>query len=601
MIDTTAQNKDQTLTLPTPTFLPYVAGNGQTYQNPGAMAPVVREPAVISTQQGKDVLDAETAKHNAEMAALGKSQQPQTTDTPAPKVSDTTIQALKAQGGLTADEAKASGTDLTNYTYDTNSGYFMPKDGATQANETYKAETEKINSTFDKYMAGLDASTQALIESYKGLYADRMRAQQEVNAHEAAAYNTMNIRGGTDRYAGGVAQSIMTAEENAGLERIAAIGREEAAKIAEANQNLSEKKYTAFMDNRREVDELRKERNATIKDLNDRAYQQIKDKRDYDLNVQKFQETQKMDAFERAYKTEDLKIKRANSALGLDETGNPARQVVAISTNGTPVKADQEAFLAKLPPATATMVKSLTDYTMNPANLTTRQGQRQQILALAHQYDPTFNENNYTVAAKVKQEYTSGATAKNIQSLNTSVNHIGDLAVNFKNLPNGDITKFNTLKDWYSSNVGKGDVTKVVTDLNAVAGELAKTFKGTGATDQEVSAIERGINVNSSPAQFKAFIEETTKLLGGRLNALNDSYQTAVGKPFERNFLGADTQSKLSQLKNAGYNIEVPGVLYTDPKAYVKYDKSGAANLKAVISQYPNLSPEDALQLAQSL
>lgn len=463
--------------------------------------------------------------------------------------------------------------------------------------------TQWFNSKINQIMTGtfpLSATEQALMGSIQNAYNNIVQAQTTANQSLVNAQMEEQARTGGE-YAPGVASTQLGATITAGTNRIASLDNEAAGVMAQLQQSFMQKDYQMITAQYDALDKALTDKSNAIKDLFTAVTGAEKDQRDYELNVQKFNEQKSQDAFDRAYKTEDIQIKRANSILGLDENGNQVRQVVGTNGDGSPIKEDQQAFLQKLPPATATMVKSLTDYSMDPSNLSSRSGQRQQILALAHQYDPSYNESNYKMISALRKDYTSGATAKNIASFNTSINHLNDLADNFKNLPNTDITKYNTIADWAKSNLGSGDITKVVTDLNAVTGELAKTFKGMGATDQEISNLEKGISINSSPEQFKSFIEEATRLLGGRITALNSTYENAAGKPFERDFLNPTTKTVLSGLKNDGYDIQVPGVLYTDPASYVKYDPSGAANLKRVISTYPNLSQADALQLAQSL
>lgn len=512
------------------------------------------------------------------------------------------------------------------YTYDEKTGTAVPT--GTQTNATYEKKVAYQQSVTDQAYTDwksmtdqvrngtfpLSPTEQALLSATQASL-DRAKAEQQTaNQAYTGQVSMAQARGGQEytpiMSGGAIANAI-----SYGVAKIANLDAQGAKVLADLQQSFMDKDYKMINDQYDRFTKLQNDKTTTLTKMHEDVVAHEKDLRDYNLNVQKFQETKSQDAFDNAYKMENIdqqrkdfalkqqteNFKEKQAGLGMDENGNVTHPVVATDPTGKPVAADQVAFLAKLPPATATMVKNLADYQSDPKNLSIRNNARQNILALVHQYDPSYNEGNFTTVQAVRKDYTSGATAKNIQALNTSVNHLQDLAVNFKNLPNSDITKFNTIKDWFSANVGKGDVTKVVTDLNAVSGELAKTFKGTGATDQEVSNIEKGININSSPEQFKSFIEEATKLLGGRLNALNDAYATATGKPFERNFLGADTQNKLTQLKNSGFNIEVPGVLYTDPQAYVKFDPQGANNLKTVVSTYPNLSQADALQLAQSL
>lgn len=224
------------------------------------------EPSVISTENGQKVLKSAVDTHNQDMVNLRTATDAKTTTPDASKT-----WAMQQVGGVTADEAKASGLDLSQYNYDAESGYFLPLAGSKSQQDQFSNDKKVINDAFSTQMANMDAATRSLIDSIKGIYSDRIAAQADVNRRELQGFNTMNLRDGTSRYAGGVAQSILTADENAGLDRIAKIAHEESGLLASANENLTNKKYTAFMDDRAAIDKLTAERSATLKDLQTKA------------------------------------------------------------------------------------------------------------------------------------------------------------------------------------------------------------------------------------------------------------------------------------------------------------------------------------------
>lgn len=329
------------------------------------------ELAVISSVQGKNVLDEHIANQNKDIndtlaiPAYGSlfkgpggginkfdpntgkplSDTPVTTPT---KPSTTQTDAMKTAGGVTAEEAKAAGIDLSSgYTYDQNSGYFMPSQNNSsnnsdqltpdQVRSNYQGEIDKANETFRTMIGGMDAGTQALVTSLNNIYQDRINAQSAVNRNELSSFNTMNIRGGTSRYAGGVAQSILTADENAGLDRIKAISNELADKISTANNNLQDKKYAAFVDNRNEIDKLRTEANAQIKDLHDQAVAKAKDDRDFAYQ-------QKKDADNLALETKKYDLTVSNSKV---DNALKRAQIAEIMAKATPADLSSAASWVK--------------------------------------------------------------------------------------------------------------------------------------------------------------------------------------------------------------------------------------------------------------
>lgn len=249
----------------------------KTYQG-GEMMPAFgsaeyNSTSSLSSTNGASAITAAVTDHTAETT-------PETTtakDVSAPKTKNTAMQSV---GGITADEAQVAGVDLNQYTYDMGSGYFLPKKGTASDQNQMSADEQAINDAFGAQVKSMDRATRDLVNSISGLYSSRIQAQQEANRRELATFNTMNVRYGTQRYAPGTAQGVLTADERVGLDRIRAIAAEEAAAIAQANQNLSDKKYQAFMDNRKEIKDLRTERLNTIKDLQEKAIAAEKEQRD---------------------------------------------------------------------------------------------------------------------------------------------------------------------------------------------------------------------------------------------------------------------------------------------------------------------------------
>lgn len=281
---------------PTTTTAPPAFYSGSTplsvdpNSNPGAVSGEASsnaaEPSVVSTQEGQSTLNGQIADHQSTMANVSSSQNPPaggnsgtgSGNTTTAKPSAAAVSAVQAQGGITADEASSAGitNDMltANYNYDTNTGYYVPKDntsGVAAASNAYVADQAKISSAFTSATGGFDASTQNLINSITAMYSSRIAAQKLVNANEEAGVNSENIRNGTSRYAGGVASGILTTEENAGLDRITSIQNDMAQAIATAEDNLQNENYKAFSDEQDKLSALQTEQTGILKDLHDQA------------------------------------------------------------------------------------------------------------------------------------------------------------------------------------------------------------------------------------------------------------------------------------------------------------------------------------------
>lgn len=279
---------------------------------------------------------------------------------------------------------------------------------------------------------------------------------------------------------------------------------------------------------------------------------------------------------------------------------------VSMASDGAPDPASQAQFLAKLSPDVATLVQSIASYDINPNSISTRQYKgvgalnQSQILSLVKQYDPTYSEGLYTTRNTLRTNFASGKYSQNINALNTAVGHLADIPGNFAGLNNTGFTTYNAAKNFVAKTLGSGSVTSAATNLSASIGELATTFKGSGATDQEISNLGT-IDINSSPAQQKAFVQTSINLLASRLNALQETYTAGMGKPPASSFLSPTNIQTLSNLKNQGYDVSIKGVYFTDPNAYLKASPDNATQLASVRQQYPNITPAQALQYAQYL
>jgi hypothetical protein len=123
---------------------------------------------------------------------------------------------------------------------------------------------------------------------------------------------------------------------------------------------------------------------------------------------------------------------------------------------------------------------------------------------------------------------TAGKGAENIGYFNTATDHLKLLGEVADALNNGDVQALNKAANAYAAATGDPAPTNFETVTSAVAGELSKTFKGTGATNEEIALINQTINSAMSPYQLHGAIDYYTRLMNGKLNAMRA--QLAAGK-----------------------------------------------------------------------
>lgn len=251
--DTMAQNRAK-----------LVAGSGGTLREVnGQVVPVVSSDGGIATinnaiqDQAQDITKLK----------------PKAVDTTSKPVTATKNASLERIGAVTADEANATGLDLSGYVFDDTSKYYVPKTNtnAGQLEKQYEEDKNEISRAFSNRLADFDLASREIVNSIQGIYSARIQAQQDLNKRSIQRFSTLGIRGGTGRYAPEIQNSILTGEEREGLRRIETIASEEASAIAKAQQNLADKKYEAFIDERNMVKQLRQERQAQLEKLQDIA------------------------------------------------------------------------------------------------------------------------------------------------------------------------------------------------------------------------------------------------------------------------------------------------------------------------------------------
>lgn len=277
-------------------------------------------------------------------------------------------------------------------------------------------------------------------------------------------------------------------------------------------------------------------------------------------------------------KAHELDMARAKRQVIVNNPTNPAMAGGSMGGGAAgPLNSQgvNESALQGLSPSMAAYVKKVANYEIPLPNPRSKEG-----IALAGRvalFDPEYRADNFQLRNSVRKSFTSGKDAQNITSLNTAVHHLDQLDNSMTALGNRSMPLWNTLANKFEAATGDPKLIRAANDLNAVKGELAATFKGTGATDQEIKAWEGGFSSSSSPAQAKASIQEGVKLLQGRLDALIDKYQAGMGTTRDLQILSPKSIQTLQKL----------GVDVDRYKAYAK----GGSNGTTGANQAPTSGP----------
>lgn len=131
------------------------------------------------------------------------------------------------------------------------------------------------------------------------------------------------------------------------------------------------------------------------------------------------------------------------------------------------------------------------------------------------------------VPAAVMKDFTSGKSAQTLNSFNTATDHLKILSDLGDALNNGNYPTINSLANRFATATGGAAPTTFDMAKQAVAGEVAKTFKGQ-ATEGEISAINSTLNKAQSPAQLKGAINTALTLMNSKREALMKQYDQGI-------------------------------------------------------------------------
>lgn len=210
-----------------------------------------------------------------------------------------------------------------------------------------------------------------------------------------------------------------------------------------------------------------------------------------------------------------------------------------------------EDVLSKLSPETAGIVKGLANYELDPSKISsTRGNQRLQLVAAAKAYDPNFDMTQYPARAAMRKSITSGTYSQALNSANLVIQHLDALSKSIDGLNNSDLKPVNVVRNTYKNQTGDPAITKFNTARDAAAAELAKVFKGTGASDvQSIQEWRNNLDINGSPAQIRQSIATAVgDLLKSRIDTIQNQFQAAMGHPADFSYLTPHSRQVLTDL-----------------------------------------------------
>ena len=176
-------------------------------------------------------------------------------------------------------------------------------------------------------------------------------------------------------------------------------------------------------------------------------------------------------------------------------------------------------------PSQAALIKGIASYSL-PIEQFRRMQTNPQLMAMVERYDPSFSAMNYATVQGANKKMASGPWADVQVAANKAVNHTADLVQNIPGLGNYTSSLANSITGPIAEQYSKpyqDALGKVQTNKLGVSGELAKVFKGNGASsDREIKDWESNFSEYSGDTKMLSSAQEGMKMMMGQLDPLAD-------------------------------------------------------------------------------
>lgn len=468
----------------------------------------------------------------------------------------------------------------------------------------YMAGLTMIRNAGTNADAATQASLAALESEYQSQYANEVAIQK---ASTAGVEQTLNL-GGSSRYAPISSSGILSEKHRADLATLTALGSANAQNKAKLNQAIADNDYKTAQSLNDEMSKVRTQAQgiaqgivsnvqATAKDARDKLATGIADASSValkngappgvmakikastnvpdayaaasgygggaNIDVQKITNVDGSSSIVRVDKNTGKIVGTTNIGGGDPSSGGASGGTSSGTTGGnTPLK-DTQSFLIGLTPEGATNFNKLNDADKSNvmqlingdallSDLFSSRGVaggtlRQQALQKAQSVDPTFSENTNKIRFNFNKAWNDPTNKIGMtrNAINTALGHLAELSTLSKALPQNIVQKMNSVDNVLSKNLGDPSVTNFRIALNALASELATTYKGGIPNEGEIKQWEQSLAENFSKYQFKGAFDTTANLLSSKITASRYQYKTTMGKDYNQSIIDPDKRQAL--------------------------------------------------------
>lgn len=245
-------------------------------------------------------------------------------------------------------------------------------------------------------------------------------------------------------------------------------------------------------------------------------------------------------------------------------------------------------YLSTLSPAIAAQVKAIGEYRQAPlTSMAMRSPMGAALMQAVNQAYPDYDATAYPARSKARTDFTSGKGAQTLNSINTAIEHAGQLLDASDALGNygGLLTPLNAPKNAAASMFGAAAPKEFAQNKEALIGELTKAFRGSSGSEKDIEEMRGIISNAGSPEQLHGAVGKAMQLLASKAGSMKEQYDSAFSGSAAPNFYSPKAQAALQKLNKAGIDTGDLGV------------DIGAGGAPAPAGALPGLSPDDAALL----
>ena len=204
-------------------------------------------------------------------------------------------------------------------------------------------------------------------------------------------------------------------------------------------------------------------------------------------------------------------------------------------------------FLKSIPESDRNLVKKIANYDIDPKTLSVRGGQRERVLSMVSQFDPTYDDTQYANKRRAIGQFGSGPQGNTVRALNVAIEHIDTLGRAADAMKNGEFTPGNKAYNELAKLVGQTPPNTFEALRDIVANEVVKGTIGAVNTVEDRREAAAKVKASASPAQLKELMNGWTELMGGQVKGLDRQYTGATGlKDFRERYLTDRTKDAIA-------------------------------------------------------